>query len=297
MELDPFITTARFVHEAALFLLFGMSLFPFYLPQTLRLAGVYRVQIAFLSWLSLVSAILWLAAYLADVGDDGRSLLSLPSWRDFLLETELGRVWSVRLSGLLGLAGLATARLWSTSSVRSSLIVALSGALLVGLSWMGHAASGKGAARTMGLANHAFHVVAAAAWLGGLAQLMRVLRRTNVSLDYASARSVLEGFSRMGIVAVALIAATGVLNTYLRSTGLGSLQTTTYGRLLALKVLLFIVLVGIAACNRWVYLRQLKANPNPRLIGALRCSVALELIVGTAVIAIAVILALSSPTD
>ena len=101
----------------------------------------------------------------------------------------------------------------------------------------------------------------------------------------------------MGIAAVATIAATGMVNAYLRSVTLDSLLATTYGRVLALKISAFVVLVGVAACNRWVYLRQLQQGyPAPGPIAALSRSVVLELILGAVVVALAVILALSSPT-
>jgi copper resistance protein D len=297
MELDWATAVARFVHEAALLLVFGSSLFPFYGVQTERQNGFEHRGIAFLAWLSLFSALCWLTAYLADVSDDPRSLLSVSIWRDLLFETELGKVWSLRICGLVALAVLASLRPATFSSRRSTFIAALSGALLVSLAWLGHSVSAEGPERTVSIVSYGFHVLAAAAWLGGLAPLLQCLGRSTHDVEGTNAQFVLERFSRMGIAAVATIAASGMVNAYLRSVSLDSLLATTYGRVLALKIAAFVLLVGVAACNRWVYLRLLKQGyPAQRPIAALSRSVVLELILGAVVVALAVILALSSPT-
>ena len=75
--------------------------------------------------------------------------------------------------------------------------------------------------------------------------------------------------------AVAIIAATGLFNAYLRSAGLDSLLATAYGRVLALKIATFLVLVALAVANRWIYLRRLQRDysaSNP--IASLSWSVA-----------------------
>jgi putative copper resistance protein D len=246
-----------------------------------------------LAWTALLSALSWLIAYVADVSGEP---LSAPVLRDFLLETDLGLVWSLRIAGLVALAALAT---WPLASFARwpTFISALSGAQLVGLAWLGHAASGAGAERTAGLVSHGCHVLAAAAWLGGLVPLLQCLRRPTAEADSAHVQAVLESFSRIGIAAVGTIAATGMVNAYLRSVTIDSLLATAYGRVLALKIMVFAVLVGLAACNRWVFLRQLKAGHPPRgPVAALARSVVAEMVLGAVVVALAVVLALSSPT-
>jgi hypothetical protein len=48
------------------------------------------------------------------------------------------------------------------------------------------------------------------------------------------------------------------MNAYLRSVTFAGLIATDYGRVLALKVLLIFVLLGVAAANRWIFLRRLR---------------------------------------
>ena len=297
MDLDLATAVARFVHEAALLLLFGGTLFLFYGAETREQNGFERQGAALLAWLSLLSAICWLAAYIADVNDDPRSLLSVSIWRALLFETEIGKVWSMRLCGLIALLAATSLRPFASSSRHPSFIAALSGALLVGLAWLGHAASATGPERVLSFASHGLHVLAVAAWLGGLAPLLRYLNRSALDADGTNTRFVLERFSRIGVASVATIAVTGMVNAYLRSVTPDGLLATTYGRVLALKILAFAVLVGVAACNRWIFLRQVQQGYPPQgPIAALSRSVALELVLGAVVVALAVVLALSSPT-
>jgi copper resistance protein D len=55
----------------------------------------------------------------------------------------------------------------------------------------------------------------------------------------------------MGYVAVALIALTGAINSSLLVGSLGAMVGTPYGRLLALKILLFLAMVVTALINRF----------------------------------------------
>ncbi len=57
-------------------------------------------------------------------------------------------------------------------------------------------------------------------------------------------------FSTLGIVAVATILATGSVNTWYLAGSIPALIGTDYGRLLLIKIALFLVMVAIAAVNR-----------------------------------------------
>jgi putative copper resistance protein D len=48
---------------------------------------------------------------------------------------------------------------------------------------------------------------------------------------------------------VAALAATGLTNSYFLVGSFRALVTTEYGRLLTLKVLLFVIMIGFGACN------------------------------------------------
>jgi putative copper resistance protein D len=61
----------------------------------------------------------------------------------------------------------------------------------------------------------------------------------------------------MGYAAVALLAATGALNTLLLVGSTQALVGTPYGRLLGLKILLFLAMVAVALFNRFRLLPRL----------------------------------------
>ena len=79
----------------------------------------------------------------------------------------------------------------------------------------------------------------------------------------------------MGYAAVALLAATGAINTLLLVGNVDSLAGTPYGRLLSLKILLFSVTVVLALINRFRLLPRLR-----------RRSVLFEQALGFAVLAV-----------
>ncbi|MGY4991966.1 copper resistance CopC/CopD family protein [Streptomyces sp. 900105245] len=89
------------------------------------------------------------------------------------------------------------------------------------------------------------HLLAMAAWLGGLVALLRTLRRLE-----SAAVPVLTRFSRMALASVTVLVLTGVYQSW---RGLGSWQAltdTTYGRTLLAKLAAVTALLLVAACSR-----------------------------------------------
>ncbi|UCM89166.1 copper resistance CopC/CopD family protein [Streptomyces marincola] len=109
-----------------------------------------------------------------------------------------------------------------------------------------HAATG----RQTGIAipAHILHLLAVAAWLGGLAALL-VLLRTAPALPRAAVRR----FSAVALTSVTVLAATGLYQSW-RQVGFSwsALTGTSYGRLLILKVVLVALMLGAAwGSRRW----------------------------------------------
>ncbi|MER0481354.1 copper resistance protein CopC [Streptomyces sp. Edi2] len=116
-----------------------------------------------------------------------------------------------------------------------------------------------GLAATWALAEHAstglqtavampvdvLHLLAVAAWLGGLAALV-------VSLYWGPPveRTAVRRFSRIAFGSVLVLVATGVYQSWRQVGSWHALTDTTYGWLLLLKVGLVVVLVGIAGVSR-----------------------------------------------
>ncbi|MFI1430341.1 copper resistance CopC/CopD family protein [Streptomyces lydicus] len=104
------------------------------------------------------------------------------------------------------------------------------------------------------------HLLAVAAWLGGLATLL-------VSLYWGPPveRTAVRRFSRIAFGSVVVLAATGVYQSWRQVGTWSALTGTAYGRLLLLKVGLVAVLVGIAwVSRRWTArLGEARAAEDP----------------------------------
>jgi putative copper resistance protein D len=240
---------------------------------------------------ALLSALTLLLAVTANMAGSAAVALDPDTISAVLFDTSFGRVWCWHLLFAVLLIGACLAPL---SRGRMTAILVLSLLLLISLGWIGHAAMDQGAAKLGHELNQMVHLLAAALWLGGLVPLAWFLRRARhpscagwISL----ARDVLPRFSHIGYAAVALLAATGAINTLLLVGSFEALVGTAYGRLLGLKILLFSVMVVLALINRFRLLPRLRREPQPSApITALARSVLFEQALGFAVLAVVSVL-------
>jgi putative copper resistance protein D len=175
-------------------------------------------------------------------------------------------------------------------------VAALSGgAICASFAWMGHGASTRGAAGLLHLASDIAHTLAAGAWIGALAAFALLLMPSagSAEADRRSLHAALQGFSGVGSALVAVLVATGLVNSWfvVGLAGVPKLLTTPYGRLLCLKLALFAGMLGLAAANRFRLTPALGsalagAAPMPHAISALRRSLAWETGLSLAVIAL-----------
>jgi putative copper resistance protein D len=220
----------RFLNSAALMAAFGAAAFSSYAAAPAPAGVVRRAALV-----ALVAGIATVPCIAAGMAGEDAAAFDPGMLGAALFETEFGHVWCVHLGLLILLAAIP----------RGMLGAALSFAALASLGWVGHAA-GHGLE-----VNQAVHLVAAGAWLGGLwplALLLRQARRDGMAL--AQLRQVLPRFSRMGYAAVALILASGIVNTVSLVGSARAFSDTAYGRLLALKLVLVAAMVALAALNR-----------------------------------------------
>ncbi|RSS66049.1 hypothetical protein EF912_00065 [Streptomyces sp. WAC07061] len=137
-----------------------------------------------------------------------------------------------------------------------------------------------GIAATWALAEHAstgiqpaiampadiLHLLAVAAWLGGLTALLVALRKVP---DIE--REAVRRFSRVAFISVLVLTVTGVYQSWRQVGSWSALTGTSYGRLLLIKIALVAVLVGIAYLSRkWTSrLGEVRAEePEKVLAGA-----------------------------
>lgn len=102
------------------------------------------------------------------------------------------------------------------------------------------------------------HLLAMAVWLGGLTALLLALYR--VPPDESLRPAAVARFSRLALASVAVLAATGVYQSW---RGLGSWEAfaTSYGRLLVLKIGA-VVLMLVAASHSRSWTERLRTVPR-----------------------------------
>ena len=80
-----------------------------------------------------------------------------------------------------------------------------------------------------------------------------------------------DRFSRLGVFSVGILLASGLINSWNLLNGPRDLMATDYGRLVALKIVLFAAMVAIAAVNRFYLTPRL---PKPRRFARAACATA-----------------------
>jgi putative copper resistance protein D len=172
-----------------------------------------------------------------------------------LSDTEFGHVWLAR-SGLIVVLAVATLAWFEGSgpSRRPRAVAVAGAAALVGsLAFAGHAAAGSGVEGIVQQTADVLHLVAAASWAGALvplAVLLGAAANDRGEPSVAIARAATLRFSTLGIVSVAIVLTTGIVNTWELAGSVPALFGTDYGRLLLAKVALFLVMLSVAAVNR-----------------------------------------------
>lgn len=136
-------------------------------------------------------------------------------------------------------------------------LLALLGALATtSLAWGGHAMSDDGVPGFVHFVADIAHLLAAAVWIGALVILTTMVTAYVARDSGGPARRLeraLSGFSGVGTAAVALLILSGLVNGWflIGPDHLRGLFTTLYGRLLLIKLALFMVMLGLAALHRW----------------------------------------------
>jgi putative copper resistance protein D len=306
IDLGPIV--ARLLHYAAVTTLAGVSFFPLYAYADAEPVVLLRWRQGVLlaaAIAPLLSALLWfvfsvanMSGTLADAAD--REVL----WT-VLNETTFGRVWTGRLVLSIIMVGLFWNRVVSKCGRRSDLITpVLAAVLLISLAGVGHAQIEEGAEGIIHVVSDAAHLLAAGAWLGGLAPLGYILLlhgRESGSVQRSDLNEVLLRFSGMGYVAVATLIGSGLVNSWFLIGNIVGLFATPYGQLLIVKLFLFAGVLVLAVSNRFWLVpsltegREDDRNGSTARIGKLRNHVLGEQFLGLAVLLVVSILGTMRP--
>ena len=290
--MEAALALCRFAHFAAAMTLFGATAFVVALapPDLARaLAPATRGIAAATIPIVALSAVVWLALEAASMVGDWSAFFDLGSISAVLTDTDFGAVWLWRLVLAAALvAALALGRGGPTLPLAVGATL-----LLASLGLVDHAAMQAGALGALHRGNDGLHLLATAAWLGGLPMFALSLRAYRDPSLSAAAVTAMRRFSFWGQFDVALVVLTGIVNVALTS-GLPPLAPTSpYRLLLAAKLVLVATMVALAAFNRYVLAPRLR--PDGPAQRALARSCVAEVALGAAVIALVSLFGLLDP--
>jgi putative copper resistance protein D len=224
------------------------------------MAAIVRRRLAWIVWLSfafvLVTGAGWFVVQAAQMTEVPPSAVFTEgaAW-NVLLNTDFGNVWAARAVLAALFAAALVLETGPLANVRASSVLSttLAVSLVGALAFAGHAAAGSDMEGAVHLSADILHLVAAAAWLGALlplAMLLSAAYSKNDAMSIRIARTATLRFSVLGVVSVGTLVATGIINSWFLVGSIDALASTDYGRLLSLKVVLFFVMLSIAAFNR-----------------------------------------------
>jgi putative copper export protein/mono/diheme cytochrome c family protein len=297
------LIAVRAVHVAASVAAAGAVLFRLWVAApALRDGGAapWRArldrQLNVIAWSSLavflISALVWLLLVAAEVS--GQSLadaFASGAVTTLLASTRFGNVWLTRILfalavGIYLLRASPDTRPLSPGGCAAAVLAA---AMLGALALAGHGGATPGAAGAVHLVADAAHAIAAGFWVAGLLPLALFLaaaRRAGDAPALAAARDATERFSTLGLISVATLLATGIVNTIFLAGSVPALIGTTYGQLLLLKIFLFVAMVAIAAVNRLKLTPQLFVGASGPALRRLQRNAAIEAALGLSILII-----------
>lgn len=294
--LESAVVALRLLQYAAAMVLMGSSLFFIYaLPSSGDGSAAQsrwtRPLLISAGLVLALAAILGLAAQSSVLAGSVSEGLKVETLKAVVSGMDLGKAAIVRaVAALLAVVCLLAFR----PGQRSWTVVAvLGGVATASLAWMGHGAATEGPLGLLHLGSDILHALAAAFWIGALTAFFGLLAAPPAAPAARQALyRALHGFSGIGSALVAVLVVTGVINSWILvgPDHVSALWTTAYGRLLSLKFILFIAMLGLAAANRFRHApalgRALGDNTSPEsALGELRRSVVLETALGVGVLA------------
>lgn len=182
----------------------------------------------------------------------------------------------VALAGWRGWRDEATVKRWAWPA-----LLALAGALLASISLGSHAGTVPG--WIWAVLGDYLHLLAAGAWLGGLALLPLLtwqFRQPASAAVYLQLLSLVGRFSYLAGFSVFILLLTGLFSSLIQLPGPASLWQTAYGRVLLLKLGLILLALGFAFLNNRLVHRR--PPPLAQMAGLQRFNrqVAVEAVVG-----------------
>ncbi|MDN6134317.1 MAG: bifunctional copper resistance protein CopD/cytochrome c oxidase assembly protein [Brevibacterium sp.] len=211
--------------------------------KALKIAGVASV-----AW--TISAVAVLVLTFADTVGAQAYLDFSAQLGVFLTQIAFGQLWTL----IVVLIAVASTLCFGT---RSYIGIAVAGVLGVGamipLALMGHSAAASG--HTQAVNSIGLHLLGVTIWLGGL--LVIALLGSDLARS-DQLRTTIERYSSFALIAFAIVAYSGVVNSLLRVHSLGDLMTP-YGQVIVAKTIAAILLGLVGFWHRQFVIRRLGA--------------------------------------
>lgn len=269
------LVLVRLLHEASLMALFGsaclLALLGARVPELALESRVLMLGRRVAALAALLSAPAWLALAIAGTSGGPGTDLFIPVFapRLFLLLALPLAVWWGKVRATATLSGLALCLIAISSHT--------AGASPFGF-WI------------FGAVSDGLHLLTAGYWIGGLCVLAALLAQRAAAPRLALAVSA---FAEWGMVAVALLVMTGMINASMVLLGTPGHDAPAYLLVLGAKLLLVTAMIGLALINQY---RLLSALDRTGTVNRMRKHVAWELGLGAIVIGLAMTLAALPPT-
>jgi copper resistance protein D len=301
-EIDGPMVVARAVHFAASATVAGALLFrtvvadPALRGEDKAGAAVDR-QIRTLAWIALAIAVIsggaWLLLQTASMSGQtcGEVMVSGAVFA-VLDETQFGLVSEVRLA--LALL-LAICLAYDRRSFVRWLASAAALCFAVSIAWTGHAASTPYKLGYLHLTADALHLFGAAAWSGGLMALVLLLNAIGHDGAAEIKLDAVKRFSALGVVSVATLIVTGIVNAWILVGSFRALFQTDYGWVLMAKLAVFAAMIAFAAVNRFWLTPELTSTASDRAVRRLTRNATAEIALALVVFAIVGVLGTLHP--
>jgi copper resistance protein D len=277
MGSSPGLSLLRGIHLATLLSLFGTLLFMALFDPGTQPALTHRCR-RLAEWSAggaLATGLAWFIAESATIADAGNLSETMAAIPPVIADFSFARLLLLRLALLLVLVGLA-----AITAPLVGLALPLAAAALGIQPWLGHAGEVRGAMGGALIGSEILHLLAAAAWLGGLVPLGLGL----ALLPTDRLIRLCRRFTRLGLIVVPTVALTGIFQEWVLAGGAAGLAGTPYGRVALLKAALLLAALVLAGTNGFVLTSRLaETNPSDAR-RRLHVSIAVEAALGLGII-------------
>ena len=244
--------------------------------------------------------VVWAAALVGAVG----SMVALPVQAALGTGQGLGSLFDdgvlaevaqdgVGLGVVLALLGLLVA----VTLVERNGTIAVAGAVVAAASFATNGHTRAGSSVALATISDITHLLAAAAWGGGLVLLalyLRARRRTEGG-DQTGTVALVGRFSTLATVMVILVGISGTALAWIEVGSLDALTSTGYGRLLLVKVAVVAVIAGLGVYNHFRLVPALSRGKVTASLAQLRSTLLIEAVGLAAVIALTSVLVVVTP--